>query len=147
MNTSSCEVIKKTKGLRLYGVCEPVEMCREEACRYYDVRGYASIDEVLSDGHVDASVIATPNESHAPLTLRCLEAGKHVILEKSMCLSIAEADALIISSHRQRRLVIVRHNRRRDRDYLAVKRIIEEGHMGQVFVLDSSLSAPIRPSN
>ncbi len=142
-----CEVIRKTKGLNFHGVCEPVEVCREEACRFYNVRGYAGIEEVVTDDHVDAVVIATPNESHARLALRCLEAGKHVILEKPMCLSTAEADALIDSSRKHRRLLAVRHNRRWDGDYLTVKNVIDEGSLGPLFVVDSSLSAHIRPSN
>lgn len=142
-----CEVIRKTKGLNFHGVCEPVEVCREEACRFYDVRGYADIEEVVSDDHVDVVVIATPNESHARLALRCLEAGKHVILEKPMCLTTAEADALIDSSRRHQRLLTVRHNRRWDGDYLTIKKVIGEGSLGPLFVLDSSLSALIRPSN
>ena len=40
-------------------------------------------------------VIGTPNDTHCPLVLECAAAGKHVVLEKPMCLSLAEADSMI----------------------------------------------------
>lgn len=141
-----CDVIRKTQGLSLYGICEPEKSCREEVCRYYDVREFSSVEDVLADNRVDAVAIATPNDTHADLAVRCLEAGKHVVLEKPMCLSTSEADAIIQASRRTGRLLTVRHNRRWDGDYLTVKSVIDEGHVGRVQVLDSALNALIRPS-
>ncbi len=141
-----CDMIRKTRGLNLAGIFDARKESQEEARRCYDVRIYASLDEVLADPRVDAVVIATPSESHAPLGLRFLEAGKHVVLEKPMCLSTSEAEALIETSRRCGRLLTVRHNRRWDGDFLTVKSIIDEECLGKIYVLDSSLDALIRPS-
>ncbi|MBM3285671.1 MAG: Gfo/Idh/MocA family oxidoreductase [Candidatus Aminicenantes bacterium] len=141
-----CDAIRKTRGLNLAGIFDTRKESQEEARRCYDVHIYASIDEVLADPRVDAVVIATPNDSHAPLGIRFLEAGKHVVLEKPMCLSTSEADDLIETSRRCGRLLTVRHNRRWDGDYLTVKSVIAEECLGKTCVLDSSLDALIRPS-
>lgn len=140
------DVIQRTAGFRLYGICDPEVACREEAVRLYGVRPYATIEQVLSDDDVHAVVVATPTQTHAPLALRCLEAGKHVVVEKPMCLTTREADELIEASRRKRRLLTVRHNRRWDADYLAVKDVIAQGLLGTVLVLDAAFNALIRPS-
>lgn len=142
-----CEAIRRNKGLRLYGICESDDVRRGEARRDYGVLTYAAVDDVLADDQVDAVVVATPNESHAPIALRCLEAKKHVILEKPMCLTTAEADSLIEASRRQGCLLTVRHNRRWDGDFLTVKEVIQNGQLGKIVVLDSAINTLYRPSD
>lgn len=142
-----CEAIRRTRGLRLYGICEPDDIRREEARRAYGVLTYADLDDVLADDRVDAVVVATPNESHASIALRCLEAKKHVILEKPMCLTTAEADSLIEASRRKGRLLTVRHNRRLDGDFLTVKEVLQQGQLGRIVALDSAINTLFRPSD
>ena len=50
---------------------------------------------LLARDDIDMVVIGTPNDTHCPLVLDCAAAGKHVVLEKPMCLSLAEADSMI----------------------------------------------------
>ncbi|HEX3214976.1 MAG TPA: Gfo/Idh/MocA family oxidoreductase [Actinomycetota bacterium] len=66
----------------------------EVAHRYPWVRALADPDEVMADPEVDALVIASPARTHAPLVADALAAGKHVLVEKPLALSTAEAVAL-----------------------------------------------------
>lgn len=142
-----CDVIKKTPGLILHGICDLDANRCAEASEFYDVRVYTDIEEVLNDNEVDVATVATPSHNHAEIALKCLETGKHVVLEKPMCLTTKEADALIEASRRNRYILTVRYNRRWDGDYLTVKKVIEDGTLGQIFSIDSSINTLIKPSN
>ena len=141
-----CNTIRTTKGLNLYGVCDIKPDRREEAQKEYQIKTFASFDEVLDDDHVDLVVIAAPNNTHAPLAIKALDAGKHVVTEKPMCSNTQEADAMIEASKRNQRLLSVRQNRRWDTDYLTVKHVLDDGILGDVFLIDSAISMYIKPT-
>ena len=84
-----------------------------------------------SDG-VDLVVIASPNDTHAPLAQIALEAGKHVVVDKPFTLDLAKARGLVALARRQGRMLSVFHNRRWDSDYLSVRQAVAEGRIGRV---------------
>jgi predicted dehydrogenase len=91
-----------------------------------------------SDG-IELVVIATPNDSHAPLARAAMEAGKHVVIDKPFTLDMAEARDLIVLADRCRRLLSVFHNRRWDSDFLAAKFGVESGVLGRVTHFESHI--------
>jgi len=96
-----------------------------------------SLEEVLSDDSVDLVVIATPNDTHAPLARQALLAGKHVVIDKPFALDLAEAQALVELAEKQQRLLSIFHNRRWDGDFLTVRRLLAEGALGQIAQFES----------
>ncbi|WP_421240408.1 oxidoreductase [Aeromonas enteropelogenes] len=96
-----------------------------------------SLEEVLSDYTVDLVVIATPNDTHAPLARQALLAGKHVVIDKPFALDLAEAKALVELAEKQQRLLSIFHNRRWDGDFLTVRRLLTEGTLGQIAQFES----------
>ena len=56
---------------------------------------YDELDDMLSRGDVDLVSIVTPHATHAPIALQCMAAGKHVVVDKAMCLTVAEATAMM----------------------------------------------------
>lgn len=92
---------------------------------------------LLARDDIDLVVIATPNDSHAPLALAALAAGKHVVIDKPFALSLIEARAVIAAAERAGRLVSVFHNRRWDGDYLSVRAAIDRGDIGEVVHFES----------
>lgn len=96
-----------------------------------------SLEEVLSDNTVDLVVIATPNDTHAPLARQALLAGKHVVIDKPFALDLAEAKALVELAEKQQRLLSIFHNRRWDGDFLTVRRLLAEGTLGQIAQFES----------
>lgn len=99
-----------------------------------DLPGIAVTDAVAAATAPDVElvVIATPNETHAPLARAALEAGKHVVIDKPFALDLAEARELIALAERHARLLSVFHNRRWDSDYLSVRAAIDAGTIGPV---------------
>lgn len=85
---------------------------------------------------LDLIVIASPNESHYPLTAAALRAGKHVVCDKPFTLTLLEAEALSHLAQQQGRLLSVFHNRRWDSEVLATRAVIASGTLGEISLLE-----------
>jgi predicted dehydrogenase len=96
------------------------------------VRIVESPGELMQD--VDVLVIATPNSSHAELALAGLEGGLHVVIDKPMAVTAADARRVAAAGEGR---VTVFHNRRWDGDYLTVQRLVREGALGRVTRFES----------
>src|SRR3954454_19564498 len=81
---------KAVQGVQLVG-CVDTDPARLEAFEArYAGPGYAATKEMLPRAEVDAVVVALPHGLHADVTIACLQAGKHVLLEKPMAMTVAE---------------------------------------------------------
>src|SRR5207248_8506296 len=78
---------------------------REFAGQHDIPRSFGSYDELLASD-VDVVYVALPNHLHATWTVRALEAGKHVLCEKPLALSVAEVDRIVDASHRTSRIAV-----------------------------------------
>lgn len=97
-----------------------------------EVRTVADIQSALDDPAIDLVVIATPNDTHAPLAIRALSAGKAIVIDKPFALDIAEAKALVDQAEAAGLVLSVFQNRRWDADFLAVQALIAEGRLGEI---------------
>ncbi|ROT39906.1 oxidoreductase family protein [Sodiomyces alkalinus F11] len=104
---------------------------------YPTVKHHTSPEPMLSDPDVDLVAILTPPDTHLGLATRCLEAGKHVLVEKPFVPSVADADRLIALARRVGRLICVYQNRRWDADFLALRSLLAEGRLGRAVELDT----------
>jgi predicted dehydrogenase len=95
--------------------------------------------EMIAADGIELVVIATPNDSHAPLARAAMEAGKHVVVDKPFTLDMAEARDLMVLADRLSRLLSVFHNRRWDSDFLAAKFGVESGVLGRVTHFESHI--------
>jgi predicted dehydrogenase len=88
--------------------------------------------ELAGDPAVDAVVIGTPNALHAPQAIACLEAGKHVLVEKPMARSLEEAEAMNAAAGRSAASLMIAHCWRFHPDVQALRGRIERGELGRV---------------
>jgi scyllo-inositol 2-dehydrogenase (NADP+) len=95
-------------------------------------RVVASAEELLVDPAVELVVVAAPNAVHHDLAATALRAGRHVVVDKPFALSVADADDLIALAEGAGRRLSVFHNRRWDGDFLTVRRVLEDGALGEV---------------
>jgi predicted dehydrogenase len=125
-------------GLEAVAVCD-VDPTRTQSAKedFPGVRVFNDVGALLRDGDVDLVTIITPHNTHAPLAMQCLEAGKHVITEKPMCITVAEATAMIEAAKKKSVMLSTFHNRRWDGDYLAILEVIERGLIGEVFHVEA----------
>jgi predicted dehydrogenase len=101
------------------------------------LRGYDSATALSADDDVDIAIIATPPSFHASLALELLRAGKHVVMEKPMALTKADADEVIATAKEHGRTVTVHQSRRWDTDWLAIRRLLNRGDLGEVFNIET----------
>lgn len=86
---------------------------------------------------IDLVVIASPNDSHHPLALAALQAGKHVVVDKPFTVTLAQAQQLQAVARERRRVLSVFHNRRWDGDFLTLRALLAGGELGRVVELES----------
>lgn len=97
-----------------------------------DAQVYATPQELFKDEAVDLIVVAAPSDLHYPLTLEALAAGKHVVSDKPFTPSVTEADAVIAAAEKANRIVSCFQNRRWDSDFLTLRKLIEDGKLGEI---------------
>jgi scyllo-inositol 2-dehydrogenase (NADP+) len=139
--------IQQTKGLALYGVCDVDAEARGRAEENFggEIKVFPELDAVLADDAVELVMLATPHDTHAPLAIKALKAGRHVLTEKVMCLNAAEADAMIQAAKDSGKMLTVFHNRRWDSDFLTVRKVIDSGMLGDVFLIESTVTNYAEP--
>ena len=111
---------------------EKVKMAREKG-----FKGYDTLEEILNDKSLPTLIIATPNNFHKDLSIAALKAGKNVICEKPVMMNSSELEEVIEVSQKTGKLFSVHQNRRWDKDYLIVKKVIEDGTIGTPFYIES----------
>ncbi len=107
------------------------------AADYPGTRILRSVDEAFGDPTIELIVVATPNDSHVEMARRALQAGKHVVIDKPIAGSSAEALELIALARKQGKLLAPFHNRRFDGDFLTVRKLVSEGRLGRVTLVDA----------
>src|SRR6201991_5049851 len=95
------------------------------------------LDALLALADIECVVIATPNDTHFALAKRVLEAGKHVVVDKPVTLTAAEARTLADLAASRKRVFAPFHNRRWDGDFMTIRALLESGELGRVTVFES----------
>jgi scyllo-inositol 2-dehydrogenase (NADP+) len=119
-----------TPGLHLQGIASRDAATRARIVAERGCAAYTSFEEVLADPAVDLVVLATPNSTHCELAVQALQAGKHVVTDKVMCLTLAECDRMIAAAEASGKMLSVFQNRRWDGDFLTLKSLIADGRLG-----------------
>jgi predicted dehydrogenase len=130
-------LIAATSGLRLAAAASS----QGEALRALDpdIRVYENPGSLIADPDLDLVVVASPNDTHAPLALAALAAGKHVVVDKPFALDLDEARVVCAAAERAGRILAVFHNRRWDTDFLSVQDAIADGLIGRVTHFESRI--------
>lgn len=112
---------------------------RNNSARDKGIYVYPSFEAVLTDPAVDIVVCATPNDVHKDIVIRALDAGKNVVCEKPVALSVADFDEMLAARDRSGKLLSVHQNRRWDVDFLAIKGLVRSGEIGEVINIESRI--------
>ena len=104
------------------------ERAREE---YPYIETVRSFEELLTED-IDLVIISTPNDLHVPMAKKAMLAGKHVLAEKPVAATAAEAEELCRLAKEQGVVFTVFQNRRLDGDFLTVKNLVQSGILGEV---------------
>jgi predicted dehydrogenase len=132
-------VLVETPGVELTWISDLDESRFERLSRRYPAaRTTTEIDDLLNDPSLDAIALATPVNTHHPLARRCLEAGKHVLVEKPLAPSGAEAEELVALAESQERVLMCGHTFLYSPPVRHAKELLEAGDLGDVLFVSSS---------
>jgi scyllo-inositol 2-dehydrogenase (NADP+) len=102
-----------------------------------NARAVDTMEQLLNIQPLDIVVIVTPNHLHAAQARLALQAGKHVVIDKPVALTVAEAESLIALSNEVHRSLTVFHNRRWDSDFLTVQKLMNDGTLGTPYQFEA----------
>ncbi len=133
------EAIGRVDGLSLSAVCDEVEERAREAGELCGVPWFTSYDEMLKQSECDAVTIATPSGLHPAHGIKAAKAGKHVIAEKPMAISLSTADALVQACDDAGvHLFVVKQNRLNPAVQL-LRRAIDRGRFGRLYMANATV--------
>ena len=131
---SHIPALLKSEGVELVALCDrDPEKAARVAQKFQVPRHVSRIDELLADDSIDAVDICTPNFLHAPMAVAALEAGKHVLCERPLARSAAEAAEMGKAARKADRVLAcaVQHRFRADAQLL--RTFVSKGELGEVY--------------
>ena len=135
---------EKIPAIQVVAALDVREEARQKA-RENGLKVYQDLAELLADSSVDLVTIATPNDFHKDLAIACLKAGKNVVCEKPVTLNAAELEEIMAVAKHTGRLFSIHQNRRWDKDFLIVKKAIDEGLVGTPYFVESRVQGSRGP--
>ena len=109
-----------------------------ELARRYGVKAYATLDEALADPLVDAVSVCVANVAHCEVTVKALQAGKHVLCEKPMAITIEECEKMVRTAEECGRKLMIGQNQRLAAAHVKAKELIASGIIGKVLTFRTS---------
>ncbi|MEG1207082.1 MAG: Gfo/Idh/MocA family oxidoreductase, partial [Angelakisella sp.] len=136
MGAYHAERITSTEGFEVSAAYD-INPAKVQKARDDGFRGIDTLEEFLADNSFDTALIAVPNNFHKSLSIAAMEAGKNVICEKPVMMNAADLVDVIAVSKRTGKLFSVHQNRRWDKDFLIVKKMVDDGILGTPFYIES----------
>jgi predicted dehydrogenase len=128
--------LQQIPGCRLAALCDAEESALEAARTGFGIKGlYENLDEMLDSQRLDVLDVVSDEASHAQHVAAGLEAGLSVFVEKPLATSASEADRLLETSRRSRRIVMVGNISRFDARYAVLRDELERGAFGRVVLV------------
>lgn len=128
-----CNKLKEIDGVELTAISDPLIDRTQAVADQFEIPNVCtSADEVLATG-VDAVVVAAPNQHHCELTVKALQAGKHVLLEKPMALNGTQGKEIVAAQRAAGKVVMIAHQMRWDGISQAIKKQYDDGELGKVY--------------
>jgi predicted dehydrogenase len=131
------------KNASIVAVCDQNERAARDMAGRARIRGiYSDFSEMLRQEELDFVDICTPPRAHARLSVEAMEAGLHVLIEKPMAVSLAEADEMVATAERHGAILCTTHNLLFTPPMLAAKSIVAAGGIGELVAVDSQCLFP-----
>jgi predicted dehydrogenase len=106
---------------------------------------YENFDKIRDNPNIDAVYIGLPNSMHAEYTIRAAQAGKHVLCEKPMATSVADAEAMIAACKKANRKLMIAYRCQLQPSHLQAREMVRSGVLGKIQAIESSNGFNIAP--
>lgn len=135
---------------QLVGIADVDAARLAQATERYGCRGYAGYQEMLQDDAVQAVIIGLPHFLHRDVTVGCLQAGRHVLLEKPMAMTVPECDAMIAAAAASGKNLMVAHSQQFFPVNQEVRKVLRDGAIGDLVLASDTWYKPfydgVRPA-
>jgi len=129
------DACRKARNAELYAICDRADDLRAKMAAIHEPRvSYRNYEEMLADPQVEAVIIATADQFHVPLARQALAAGKHVLVEKPLGVTVEECEALRDQLQQTGLVLQIGHNKRFDPGLTFAQRFIRE-ELGDLMAL------------
>ena len=128
--------LAKLSNIQMTAFCDIVQEKAEEAAKKYgtsDAKVYTDYKLLLKDKTIDVVHVCTPNKSHADITVDSLEAGKHVMCEKPMAKTAADARRMLEAAKLTGKKLTIGYQNRYRPDSLYLNKVCREGELGEIY--------------
>jgi len=141
MGRTHLEALRRVENVDVVEVAATsLDKARAAADGYNVLNATGDWRDVIADPSIEAVHIATPNDSHFPIAKAAFEAGKHVLCEKPLAMSVAEARALVDLQAAKKLRGAVNHNLRYYPIVQQMRRMREAGEFGEILVVQGTYS-------
>jgi predicted dehydrogenase len=132
--TLHAEALAQVTDAEIVAVCGLVEPQVKEFAAHYRVPNvFGDYKELLKRADVEMVTVAVPNHLHCQVAVDALSAGKHVVVEKPLCLTLEEADRMISAARRAGKPLMYAENLCYTPKYVRAKELVDQGAIGRVF--------------
>ncbi|VVB66511.1 UDP-N-acetylglucosamine 3-dehydrogenase [Candidatus Gugararchaeum adminiculabundum] len=135
----------KIPDAEIVGICDVASPDLEELAKKYGVKSFRKVRDLLDAGAQAVSIV-TPNETHFEVAKECLCRGIHVLLEKPMTVTSAQAKELMAFADKKGLALKVGHIFRFNSAVNKTKQLVKEGHFGEVYIIKLTWSAIMNPT-
>lgn len=130
------KTIEKPAGIRFLSAFD-IDPARREKARLAGLTVFDNLGDFLADERLHIVLVAVPNDCHKEIAMAAMRAKKHVICEKPVALNTSELDEMLACARENGVIFTVHQNRRMDKDFRIIKKIYDEGTLGEVFRIES----------
>jgi predicted dehydrogenase len=132
--------LAQISNVEIAAVCDPIrERAERMAAKFNVLRVYDGHRALIEDPELDAVCVCTPSGMHADIASQALGAGRHVIVEKPMDVSLEACDRLIAAEDSSGKVLSIISQHRFDRASQIVKEAIDSGRLGKIVLADASV--------
>lgn len=129
--------LRKHPGFDWAALAEPADAVRQQWAQKSGIAAYSSLADMLAHPGLDAVYIATPTDLHSGHVVLAAEAGKHVLVEKPMAVSLHDARSMVEAAERAGVVLVVGHSHSHDLPIRRMHELIASGELGRVGMVNS----------
>lgn len=117
---------------QVYGFYDINQARAQKLAETYGGKAFASYEELLADPAIEAVSVCVANHAHAEISIAALKAGKHVLCEKPMAVTLEECEAMVAAAKESGKYLMIGQNQRLAKAHSKAKELIAQGAIGKV---------------
>ncbi len=128
-----CQKIHQRDDMELSCVVDPLEERQQEAVTTFKTKAFSTLEEAIGNLDLDLLVVASPSRFHPEMTIKALETGINVLVEKPIAATVEEADEMIGAAKKSGKVLAVHQQHRFAAHYIQLREILDSGDLGRVY--------------